>query len=416
MKFQVTKRGEEQYDKLLEEGLQFTKEWYFSDINFIGKTNFFSVMRQLEFAYWYWIDNYMDENLVQRTHFHTFIDYVLPAMKIINKLRLDSCSMVAMYKAEKNSIPSFGAVLLDKSLTKTLLVKNEKSWNFPAGKFEKERDKDVKQCAIREVLEEIGYDISNEIDSKENIIECINNPYSYTENQEKIIVDVPKFTTLYIIPNIDDKTKFKSGNYKEIKHIKWFNIDDIPTKPTRKFFLASKFLYKLKKVVKELKQSCGDTTKLDYAGTQEGKGNNKTMNTIKTTSSSNVENSTTNIKYVSLDENPEKTRKRKKKKPSDRGIKLNGDKIIDQSIKDDNENRDASKIRENRSHSQRSDSSTERAETNKENKSKEEPRKKKKNRKNKRSDMDKKVKLKDERNTNELKPSNKKKKLNKMVE
>ena len=35
MKFQVTKRGEEQYDKLLEEGLQFTKEWYFSDINFI---------------------------------------------------------------------------------------------------------------------------------------------------------------------------------------------------------------------------------------------------------------------------------------------------------------------------------------------------------------------------------------------
>ena len=382
MKFQVTKRGEEQYDKLLEEGLQFTKEWYFSDINFIGETNFFVVMRQLEFAHWYWIDNYMDENLVKRTDFPTFIDYVLPAMKIIKKLHLDSNSMVSMYKAEKNSIPSFGAILLNKSLTKTLLVKNKKSWNFPAGKFEKERDKEVTQCAIREVLEEIGYDISNEIDSKENIIECINNPYSYTESQEKIIVDVPKFTTLYIIPNIDDKTKFKSGNYKEIKHIKWFNIDDIPTKPTRRFFLASKFLYKLKKVVKELKQSYGETTKLDNAGTQEGKGNKKVMDTIKITSSSNVENSTTNMKCVSLDDNQEKTRERKRKKPSDKELKLNRDQIIDQSIKDDNKSRDARKIRENRSCSLRADSNTERAKTNKENKSTEKPRKKKKNRKN----------------------------------
>ena len=232
-------------------------------------------MRQLESAYWYWIDNYMDESLVLRTRFHTFIDYVLPAMKIIKNLHLDSYSMVNKYKAEKNSIPSFGAILLDKSLKKTLLVRNQKSWAFPGGKFEKERDTDGTQCAIREVLEEIGYDISKEIDSKENIIECLNNPYSYTESQEKIIVDVPKFTTLYIIPNIDDKTKFKSGNHKEIRHIKWFNIDDIPTKPTRKFFLASKFLYKLKKVVKELKQSYGETTKFDNTGTQEGKINKK---------------------------------------------------------------------------------------------------------------------------------------------
>merc|ERR1712198_631499 len=167
----------------------------------------------------------------------------------------------------------------------------------------------------------------------------------------------------------------------EIKRIKWFNIDDIPTKPTRKFFLASKFLYKLKKVVKELKQSYGETTKLDNAGTQEGKGNKKAMNTIKFTSSSNVENSTTNMKCVSLDDNQEKTRKRKRKKPSDKELKLNRDQIIDQSIKDDNKSRDARKIRENRSCSQRADSNTERAKTNKENKSTEEPRKKKKNKK-----------------------------------
>lgn len=52
-------------------------------------------------------------------------------------------------------------------MSKVLLVKSYKgtSWGFPKGKIDKGEDK--MSCAVREVLEEIGYDCSALIDENE---------------------------------------------------------------------------------------------------------------------------------------------------------------------------------------------------------------------------------------------------------
>ena len=61
----------------------------------------------------------------------------------------------------KTRVPVRGAIMLDTDMNQVLLVKGWKksaSWSFPRGKINKD-EKDV-DCAIREVYEETGYDLS----------------------------------------------------------------------------------------------------------------------------------------------------------------------------------------------------------------------------------------------------------------
>ena len=64
----------------------------------------------------------------------------------------------------KNRIPTCGAIILSQNNAKVLLVKSWKgtSWGFPKGKIDKDEDK--VSCAIREVHEEVGFDISSRVD------------------------------------------------------------------------------------------------------------------------------------------------------------------------------------------------------------------------------------------------------------
>lgn len=71
------------------------------------------------------------------------------------------------FNAYKRTIPVRGAILLDPTKEKCLLVRGyrkDAGWGFPRGKLSK--DETDAQCAIREVLEETGLDITDSI--KEN--------------------------------------------------------------------------------------------------------------------------------------------------------------------------------------------------------------------------------------------------------
>jgi len=68
------------------------------------------------------------------------------------------------FNAYKRTIPVRGAILLDPSMEKCLLVrgyKKDSSWGFPRGKVSK-NETDA-QCAIREVYEETGLDITRRL-------------------------------------------------------------------------------------------------------------------------------------------------------------------------------------------------------------------------------------------------------------
>ena len=242
--------------------------------------------------------------------FPTFVENILQALEIKKNLQHDKDEMVRMYKDHRHKLPSYGAVLLNSNQTKTLLVRNEKSWNFPGGKFEEDLDSDGMQCAIREVNEEINFDITENIDPEMYITKSLSNPYSFIKNQEKMWEDVQKHTTLYIIPNIDEQTVFKSNNQEEIKEIEWFSIKDIPVMSNG--FIVRKFYPELKKKLKELQFSSAKEKKSKFHRKRKQKAlpNQKTKKTSEANSSTNLESLNNNNGNHEL-KKKRKTRKRK---------------------------------------------------------------------------------------------------------
>lgn len=115
------------------------------------------------------------------------------------------------WRKYKLTLPSYGAILLNKTLDKVLLVQGLKYWSFPKGKMNKKEDSHV--CAVREVFEETGFDISNLINTNEYIEAQING----------------RLIRLYVITGVQTDFEFKPESQKEIQNIKWFELEDLPT-------------------------------------------------------------------------------------------------------------------------------------------------------------------------------------------
>lgn len=110
------------------------------------------------------------------------------------------------------TIPLRGAIILNSALSKCLLVQGWKGnrWTFPRGKVDEEESDET--CAIREVLEEIGFDVSNMI-SKELFIE------------KRLGKQCVK---LFIVCGMSEKTTLGPQKRKEISEIRWVPISSLP--------------------------------------------------------------------------------------------------------------------------------------------------------------------------------------------
>uniref|UniRef100_A0A3B4YMZ6 mRNA-decapping enzyme 2 n=1 Tax=Seriola lalandi dorsalis TaxID=1841481 RepID=A0A3B4YMZ6_SERLL len=125
----------------------------------------------------------------------------------------DVQKVLEQWKEYKMGVPTYGAIILDESLENVLLVQGylaKSGWGFPKGKVNE--DEAPHDCAVREVLEETGFDIKNRI-SKDKYIE------------QKI---TDQLVRLYIIPGVSKDTKFNPKTRKEIRNIEWFPIEKLP--------------------------------------------------------------------------------------------------------------------------------------------------------------------------------------------
>lgn len=126
-------------------------------------------------------------------------------------------------------------------MTKVLMVKGWKSnatWGFPRGKINKDEPDDV--CAIREVFEEIGFDIS---------------PYLVPEDFIDITIRQKNFK-LYIIRGVPGNTKFCPQTRKEISKIEWHDVKTLPAfsseskvENVNQYFLVAPFMQELAKYI-----------------------------------------------------------------------------------------------------------------------------------------------------------------------
>ncbi|XP_046370727.2 m7GpppN-mRNA hydrolase-like [Haliotis rufescens] len=169
---------------------------------------------QVELAHWFYLDFYCAENPELKTcgikEFSSHIFRHCPFLSIhaehVDK-RLEE------WRAYKMSVPTYGAIILDPDKKYCLLVQGfwtKSSWGFPKGKVNAEES--ALNCAVREVMEETGLDISALIRKTD-----------YLENQMN-----DQLTRLYIVPGVPLNTHFQPKTRKEIKSLQWFPIDSLP--------------------------------------------------------------------------------------------------------------------------------------------------------------------------------------------
>ncbi|KAL7267347.1 mRNA-decapping enzyme subunit 2 [Rhizina undulata] len=149
------------------------------------------------------------------------------------------------FMAYKTRVPVRGAIMLNAKMDKCVLVKGWKSsasWSFPRGKINNKED-DM-HCAVREVFEETGYDVSDKIREGDFV--------EITMRQQNM--------RLYLIPGVPEDTKFEPRTKKEISKIKWHHLSELPTYQGKKknqanpfevrsgkFYMVAPFLKELRK-------------------------------------------------------------------------------------------------------------------------------------------------------------------------
>ncbi|XP_050295535.1 m7GpppN-mRNA hydrolase [Anthonomus grandis grandis] len=212
-----------------------------------AKENLIRIFFQIELAHWFYLDFYVGNDPRCKTctiyEFAAHVFQHIPSLKSeIPRLH----TILQDWKTYKQSVPTYGAIILSEGLTHVLLVQSywaRASWGFPKGKVNEEED--PTHCAIREVFEETSFDISPYL-----------NPNEYLES---ILND--QLVRLYIIKNVSMDTEFKPRTRCEIKACSWFAISDLPNNkkdstPKISLGVKSNSFFMILPFVKKIKQIC----------------------------------------------------------------------------------------------------------------------------------------------------------------
>ncbi|PLW24493.1 hypothetical protein PCASD_03423 [Puccinia coronata f. sp. avenae] len=238
---------------------------------------------QVEQAHWFYEDFVRPNSLLNLPSYH---------LKTFTALFFEKCEFLTIdgaplagwdpktayekFMRYKERVPVCGAIMFNEDASQVLLVrgfKHNSSWSFPRGKInENELPKD---CAIREVREETGFNIapymslpsSSSEDSKLSAIRKTrptnptpngqshhhqsHKPHSnctlHSEGDDHFIEITIREQRLrmYLVTGIPNDTKFVTQTRQEIGRIAWFPVSDLPTFSTSNGALCSKQLYKM---------------------------------------------------------------------------------------------------------------------------------------------------------------------------
>lgn len=229
------------------------------------RDNAIRVCFQIELAHWFYLDFCMQNSPgLPQCGIRDFAKAVFNHCPFLLPQGGDVQRVLEQWKEYKMGVPTYGAIILDETLNNALLVQGylaKSGWGFPKGKVNE--DEAPHDCAVREVLEETGFDIRDRI-CKDTYIE------------QKIIDQVAR---LYIIPGVSKETKFNPKTRKEIRNIEWFPIEKLPCHRSdmtprsklglapNKFFMAIPFVRPLREWIAKLK---GESTDSDEDFTSNG--------------------------------------------------------------------------------------------------------------------------------------------------
>lgn len=210
------------------------------------------VMFQIELAHWFYLDLMATERMLPRVNMTVFTRTMFQHIahgvkqndfKYLKRRIADVEDVVAEFKEYKAKVPTYGAIILNPAMTQCIMVQGfgGHGWGFPKGKINDSED--PIHCAIRELKEETGFDCEHLINDKDVIKKNFKG------------ADM----VLYIICGVDQDQGFRPECRNEIKHIKWFDIDDLPDnfgsgKATNMFYMAIPFIAELREWIRQRQQ------------------------------------------------------------------------------------------------------------------------------------------------------------------
>ncbi|KAI0031160.1 DCP2-domain-containing protein [Vararia minispora EC-137] len=188
---------------------------------------------QVEQAHWFYEDFVREANpALPSLPLKKFSETLFHSIPVLQRWSGDHEGAFNHFMQYKTRVPVCGAIMLNDTWDKVVLVKGWKAsagWGFPKGKINESEEPNA--CAVREVLEETGYNLAGQIEP-DDVIEV-----SIREQQ----------VTLFIVPGVPEDYPFETKTRKEISKIDWFKLSDLPTwrrnKPVAgKFYLISPFI------------------------------------------------------------------------------------------------------------------------------------------------------------------------------
>ncbi|KAG0570478.1 hypothetical protein M758_6G159200 [Ceratodon purpureus] len=176
------------------------------------------ILFSVEQAHWFYEDNAMEQNMALKSlTLREFTSLMFQSCTALRPYIMHIDDIYKDFTTYKTRVPVMGAIILDETLERCLLVKGWKagaSWSFPRGK--KNKGEEDHCCASREVMEETGYDV---------------HPKLKLEDHLEVVMGQQRMR-LYIIPGVKDDTSFAPQTKKEVSEIAWHRVDELPVAST----------------------------------------------------------------------------------------------------------------------------------------------------------------------------------------
>lgn len=176
----------------------------------------------IESAHWFYDDFYRAKRpTLPKLSLKQFAARLFQHTAFLNRFCTHVDRLTRQFQQYKQEVPTCGAALLNTQLTHVVLVRawgSNARWGFPKGKLAKGETE--LECAIREVLEEIGFDMT---------------PHVHPSSTFAIDSFVGgRYCKIFVVPNISMDTVFATRTRKEISHIQWVPLNILPDSPKAK--------------------------------------------------------------------------------------------------------------------------------------------------------------------------------------
>lgn len=169
----------------------------------------------IESAHWFYDDFYREnDHTLPRLQLKPFTSKLFEHTSLLSPYRDHVDHLVSQFQTYKKAVPTCGAALLNHAMDQVVIVRGwgrEGRWGFPKGKVSKNETE--LECAIREVLEETGFDMTPYVDQTTDFIESFS---------------TDRYLRIFVVPGIPHNIQFETHTRKEISDIMWIPVHLLP--------------------------------------------------------------------------------------------------------------------------------------------------------------------------------------------